>query len=98
MSMTSQAWAVIGIGVGIIALGIAGFGLMWNAINALSIRIDAQSADFGARINALSADVGSRLDSQTARIDGIEHELQGINRTLGQLLGMAHVHEHNPAA
>jgi hypothetical protein len=98
--MTSQAWAVIGVGVALVAAGIASFGLLWNAINGLGAglgaRIDAQGAELGARIDALGGRVdgqGLRIDALGLRIDGIEHELHSVNRTLGELVGRSHVHD-----
>ncbi len=106
MNVAVQVWTLIGI---IIAGGVAFSVAILGKIDGLRAEFiganDALRAEFigandGLRtelkseIGELRTDLKSEIGATNVRVDAINVELHTMNRTLGELVAMAHTHEH----
>ena len=106
MNVAVQVWTLIGI---IIAGGVAFSVAILGKIDGLRAEFiganDALRAEFigandGLRtelkgeIGELRTELKGEIAATNVRVDAINVELHTMNRTLGELVAMAHTHEH----
>lgn len=72
-----------------IAGGISLFSLLWMRISGVDTRIDKLGTRIDTRIDAQ----GTRIDTMIGEFGAVQRELSGINRSLGELISLAHTHQ-----
>ena len=67
---------------------------VWTLIGVIIAGGAAFAVGLRGELRQLGSDVRGAIGNVNTRIDEVHTELHGINRTLGELVAKAHVHDH----
>ena len=88
-AMTPEIWTILGTGITLAALGIAGFTLLWRYITRVEQRIEARFADLKTDLTATEkrneerfGELGTRLHTLEIQMAKLEGLLEGLREAI----------------